>query len=226
MVCPGRKLLQPASPNPKSWFPTDPQEIQRLSQNYFSTDALLLPFRSAKKGEVGTLGKDGWWTCNTSYSTSTYGYSYKDADVSDALKDFSDKYGWSIRWQTGDQFGKCPSDMLPYDMFKAQVFSFSESDLKKAKSAVVEAAVQAVSSSVPSSKIISARLPQLSAQKTMKADVVAADRAISTQSADDMPIALKGDVGEANVARSWYVDMEVERYEKLLGRRDGNADSQ
>ncbi|KIW71471.1 hypothetical protein PV04_03631 [Phialophora macrospora] len=169
--------------NPNSWFPTDPNKIKELGQVYFNPEVPLEPFRSAKHGEVGTLGKNGWWTCNTARSTKMFGYSYADVDAADALDNFNKKYGWSVRWKEGDKFGECPSDMRPLNMTIAQVFQFSQTD----------------------------GVSQPSAQKAIKADVVPSERAISGEPTDSVPLVSQSDVEESTVSRSWYIDMEVER---------------
>ncbi len=192
-----------------------------------------MPFRSAQDGQVGTLGKDGWWTCNTSRSPNTFGYSYADVDIPNPQQNFNNKYGWSIRWNKGDAFGKCPSDMLPFNLTKAQVFQFSQSDLHQAKPGIVKAAAHAAHSIMPAGllsgganlaqTVAAAVAPAASAapaapaapaaQAVMKADVAPADRTIKSVPGESPQVAPGAEINEATVSRSWYIDMETERYD-------------
>ena len=94
----------------------------------------------------------------------TFGYSYADVDVANPQQNFDNKYGWSIRWNRGDSFGKCPTDMLPFDMTKAQIYQFSPSDLQQAKPGIIKAAAHAAHSIMPAGLLSGASLAQPLAQ--------------------------------------------------------------
>ena len=203
--------------NPTSWFPTDAREIRSISNAYFNPKEPLMPFRSVKNGEVGTLGDNGWWTCDTSRSTNTFGYSYADTDVADPMQNFNQKYGWSIRWNQGDQFGQCPAEMLPYKTTDAQIFQFGQADLDPSRPSIMKSVVQAAESIMPSGllsgNVFAQAAPEEPKQAVLTPESQAATRTIKSQTTDGTLEAPKSEVDESAVSRSWYIDMEVERYE-------------
>jgi tyrosinase len=203
--------------NPDSWFPTNPVEINALTRAraYFDPKVPLEPFRSTATGATGALGDKGWWTCNTAQYTKTFGYSYADTDVPNPLDNFMKKYAWSFRQDKTGPFGKCPDNMLPWDTTKAQIYQFTQAELKQANPSVTEAVFHAARTLVAENSVLKSTLSKVASngatQESLKTEVVPSDRAFAS-SADDMPEAKESEVDESAVSRSWYIDMLVERY--------------
>ena len=78
--------------------------------------------------------------------------------------------------------------------------------------AVAQAAESIMPSGLLSGQVFAQAAPQIPKQAVMKADVVPAERTISSQTADGTLAGPQSEVDESIVSRSWYIDMEVERY--------------
>ncbi|OCL09432.1 Di-copper centre-containing protein [Glonium stellatum] len=194
--------------HPKSWFATDKKQIKALQDAniWFDPDKPLEPFRTYKKGNTGTRGKDGWWTCNTSQDTKTYGYSYPDISLSeDSLVDFNKNYSWSYRKDKAGPFGKCPENMLPWNTQLAQVYQFTEEDLQQAPRPFISAMM--ASNPVPAITPVQA-VPE--ALNVAQVPFMTSERTF-TSLPSDHPTKAGSAVDESQVSRSWYIDLLVGR---------------
>lgn len=187
--------------NPNSWFPDRPgANKERYSD--------LLPFRT-------TRNPDTFWKADTVRDPEVFGYSYPDLEGKDpatVLQNFRDKYEWSFRLPNKrEHFGPCPKDMLPWNVYDAQVFQFKEGSKEHA---IIEpllpklATVNLVASAVSNSSIAReeekrepVERPEVDVET--RAYISLVDEVVSNPS--------ESTVKEDEVSRTWYIDLLVER---------------
>jgi tyrosinase len=109
--------------HPKAWFPRGGRDSKERSTKPES-EKDLLPFYKFQC-ELGRLFYDSDWARDTE----SFGYTYPDLDglhsPRTVWREVYNRYIWSIRIAPSSKFSKPPSDMMPLDLNKAQVFQFN-----------------------------------------------------------------------------------------------------